>query len=186
MSFSNPITGSQGTLLVPAIKSRNYIPGVSGWQITREGDAEFNTIDIRDNDLTLTGVSVFNTGSAVFSVTDLVYWALGNLVWFNVRVVASGAGSGTGIMGLGFAFEFTNVNSAGRTLPQIFGTTYTSFSGSNGVAALTQGTGIAESITAGGDITQIRNAFGEFIRGGHIIIGSQLVIQGGLGLIDVM
>lgn len=185
MSFSNPITGSQGTLLVPAIKSRNYLPGISGWQITREGDAEFNTIDIRDNDLTLASVSILNT-TATVSVQDLVYWELGNLVWWNARVLFSGAGSGTGIVGLAFPFEFQNQNSAGRTLSQVFGATYSGFSGSNGVAALSIPTGIAQGITAGGDVTQIRNGNGDFLRSGHVVNGSLLVIQGGLGLIDVM
>lgn len=40
MPFANDIVG--GTkLLIPAIRSPNYIPGVSGWSINRDGSAEF-------------------------------------------------------------------------------------------------------------------------------------------------
>jgi hypothetical protein len=42
MSFQNPITGGQGALIRPAIKSPNFVEGVSGWSIDRNGDAEFN------------------------------------------------------------------------------------------------------------------------------------------------
>lgn len=41
MAFSNPITGAQGTLVRPAIKSPDYVPGVSGWAIKRDGTVEF-------------------------------------------------------------------------------------------------------------------------------------------------
>jgi hypothetical protein len=42
MSFQNPITGGQGALIRPAIKSPNFVEGVSGWSIDRNGNAEFN------------------------------------------------------------------------------------------------------------------------------------------------
>lgn len=42
MSFTNPITGGQGALIRPAIKSPDYVPGVSGWTINRDGTVEFN------------------------------------------------------------------------------------------------------------------------------------------------
>lgn len=47
MTFSNPITGGQGALVRPAIKSPDYVPGVSGWSINRDGTAEFNDLTIR-------------------------------------------------------------------------------------------------------------------------------------------
>jgi hypothetical protein len=40
--FSSPITGNQGQLNVPQIKSPDYVPGVSGWAIFRNGNVEFN------------------------------------------------------------------------------------------------------------------------------------------------
>lgn len=46
MSFENPIVG--GTVLrIPAIQSPNYVPGVSGWAIFQNGNAEFDNITIR-------------------------------------------------------------------------------------------------------------------------------------------
>ncbi len=47
VAFSNPITGGQGALVRPAIKSPNYITGVSGWTIKKDGSAEFNNLTIR-------------------------------------------------------------------------------------------------------------------------------------------
>lgn len=47
MAFSNPITGGQGSLVRPAIKSPDYTPGVQGWSINKDGTAEFNDITIR-------------------------------------------------------------------------------------------------------------------------------------------
>lgn len=46
MPFQNDIVG--GTkLLIPAIQSPNYVPGVSGWRIARDGSAEFSNITSR-------------------------------------------------------------------------------------------------------------------------------------------
>lgn len=47
MGFSNPILGSGGALVRPAIKSPNYVAGTTGWMIGRNGDAEFNSAVIR-------------------------------------------------------------------------------------------------------------------------------------------
>lgn len=47
MGFTNPIVGGSGTLIRPAIKSPDYAPGVSGWQIARDGTAEFNDVTAR-------------------------------------------------------------------------------------------------------------------------------------------
>jgi hypothetical protein len=41
MTFSNPIVGGT-TLIRPAIHSPDYVPGVSGWSINKDGTAEFN------------------------------------------------------------------------------------------------------------------------------------------------
>lgn len=42
MGFASPIIGGGGALQYPAIKSPNYVPGVSGWAIFKNGNAEFN------------------------------------------------------------------------------------------------------------------------------------------------
>jgi hypothetical protein len=45
--FSQPITGNEGTLLIPAIQSPNFQEGESGWEISADGSAEFNDATIR-------------------------------------------------------------------------------------------------------------------------------------------
>lgn len=47
MPFDNPITGGQGALVRPRIKSPDYIPGVQGWSINKDGSAEFNNVTVR-------------------------------------------------------------------------------------------------------------------------------------------
>lgn len=50
-----PIAAGDGSLIFPALKSPDYVPGVSGWKLDRAGDAEIN-------DLTARG-TVFVSGS---------------------------------------------------------------------------------------------------------------------------
>lgn len=48
MAFKNDaIGGESGELVRAAIHSPNYVPGVSGWTINRDGYAEFNNVNIR-------------------------------------------------------------------------------------------------------------------------------------------
>lgn len=60
MAFANPITGGQGALLRPAIKSPNYMPGMSGWTINRDGTAEFADLTIRSSDGSSTTITIAN------------------------------------------------------------------------------------------------------------------------------
>ena len=45
--FNNPVVGGDGTLIIDQIKSTNYVAGVSGWQETKDGSAEFNNVTVR-------------------------------------------------------------------------------------------------------------------------------------------
>jgi hypothetical protein len=45
--FSNPIIGGGGALVYPSIHSPDYVPGVSGWTINKDGSAEFNNASFR-------------------------------------------------------------------------------------------------------------------------------------------
>jgi len=48
VSFSNPVVGGEnGELVRRSIQSPDYVPGVSGWSINRDGSAEFNNVTIR-------------------------------------------------------------------------------------------------------------------------------------------
>lgn len=45
--FSNPVADAAGNLVRAVMKSINYVMGISGWQISRNGDAEFNDVTVR-------------------------------------------------------------------------------------------------------------------------------------------
>lgn len=70
--FNNPILGGDGGLVRATIKSPDYVPGVAGWAINKDGSAEFNDVIFRGS------VVIDNAGEAL-----LVYDgtpALGNLI----------------------------------------------------------------------------------------------------------
>lgn len=52
--FSNPIVNAAGTLIKNVIKSVNYVAGSLGWQISKDGNAEFNLGNFRGS-ITVTG-----------------------------------------------------------------------------------------------------------------------------------
>jgi len=45
--FNNPIIGGGGGLVYPSIHSPNYLTGISGWTINKDGSAEFQNAIIR-------------------------------------------------------------------------------------------------------------------------------------------
>lgn len=45
--FSNPVSNAAGTLVRAVLKSVNFVAGLVGWQISRDGDAEFNNVSVR-------------------------------------------------------------------------------------------------------------------------------------------
>jgi hypothetical protein len=47
MSFRNPVVGGGGGLIRNWIQSPDFVTGVSGWQIARDGTAEFNDVLVR-------------------------------------------------------------------------------------------------------------------------------------------
>lgn len=61
MAFNNPITGGGGTLVIDRIKSDNFVPDVSGWDIEKNGDAFFNNITAKGS-VTTNLVIVDNNG----------------------------------------------------------------------------------------------------------------------------
>jgi hypothetical protein len=54
--FGNPIVGGAGSLVRQSIHSPDYVPGVSGWSINKDGTAEFNSTLIR-GDLRVVGAN---------------------------------------------------------------------------------------------------------------------------------
>lgn len=70
----DPIAAGDGSLIFPALKSPNYVPGESGWYLSRDGDIELNDVTAR-GDLRVNGSNgsyVYAYNSAGQSVIDLM------------------------------------------------------------------------------------------------------------------
>jgi len=63
-----------------SIRSANYVPGVSGWQIDSEGDAEFNNVTVRGSIITGSGSDI-----------NADYISTGTLTAIKVQTASSGA-----------------------------------------------------------------------------------------------
>jgi hypothetical protein len=61
--FNNPIIGGGGGLVYPSILSPDYVTGVSGWSIDKNGNAEFNNLVFRGSfngdDFVITSAGMF-------------------------------------------------------------------------------------------------------------------------------
>lgn len=75
--FSNPLIAGDGTLLVDAIKSPNYVPAVSGWTVNEDGSAAFNNVTMRGSLEARNGNAVIALRPAIPSLTvnpnDTIY-----------------------------------------------------------------------------------------------------------------
>src|ERR1700755_1932657 len=60
--FSNAVVGGVGTLIRNFIKSFNYIAGVAGWIITKDGSAEFNNATVRGTVVIGSGTITMDAG----------------------------------------------------------------------------------------------------------------------------
>lgn len=74
LGFGDPVT-SGIFLLIPAIRSPGYVPGVTGWTINQDGTAEFNSLSIRG---TFTGTDFIINSAGVFFYSGVP--AAGNLI----------------------------------------------------------------------------------------------------------
>lgn len=62
MSFDNPLNAGQ-TLILGSLHSPNYVAGVSGWSINKDGTAQFNSVTIIGNRITINNTS--NNGQII-------------------------------------------------------------------------------------------------------------------------
>jgi hypothetical protein len=92
--FAQPIVAGEN-LLIPAIQSPNYVPGVSGWAIFQNGSAQFNNIALGGGSLVVTGA-----GQGVFLYSGTP--ATGNLIASFASSGGSDAHSNAYVKGLGF------------------------------------------------------------------------------------
>lgn len=107
-AFFLGLTQGQGNLSIPSIHSPNYVPGVSGWSIDKNGNVEFSTGTFRG---TLT-----NTGMFIYSGVP----AHGNLIASIAAVGGTdpfGNAFGAGISSVTPTGQFSNINGA----EQVFG-----------------------------------------------------------------
>lgn len=62
--FNDSIVGGMGKLIRALVESPNYVPGVSGWAIKKDGSAEFNNLTVRN---------AIQTGGTITGTTILGY-----------------------------------------------------------------------------------------------------------------
>lgn len=61
--FPNPVVGGGGALVIPLIRSPNFVANLTGWQIAADGSAQFNNLEIRG---TLNGTDFVINSSGIF------------------------------------------------------------------------------------------------------------------------
>jgi len=65
--FAHDIAGGQGNLIATSLQSPNFVSGVSGWQVTKTGDAQFNSVTVRGEfqgtDFIIDSAGIFFYGS---------------------------------------------------------------------------------------------------------------------------
>jgi hypothetical protein len=109
IQFENPLTA--GTVLIrSAIQSQNYIPGIAGWIIEADGDAEFNNLVVRGT-FQGTRFIINNNGMLFYSGVP----ANGNLI----ASIASIAG--TDSFGNGFGSGVVTYDPVGRFFANLVG-----------------------------------------------------------------
>lgn len=89
--FRNPITGGQGALVRPAIKSPNYVAATIGWTINKDGTAEFNNVTVRGS------VFVVGANGTIVQITNTPTVALillrpptvAGVTWDSAQIVAA-------------------------------------------------------------------------------------------------
>lgn len=92
--FAQPIVAGTN-LLIPAIQSPGFVPGVTGWQINKDGSAQFHNIALTGGSLVVSGA-----GQGVFLYSGTP--AAGNLIASFASSAGTDAFGNDYIEGLGF------------------------------------------------------------------------------------
>lgn len=77
--FQNAVVGGGGALVRVLIKSVNFVAGSSGWQITKAGDAEFNSLTLHSG-LTVPDAADIPAELSAYFGTDLLSVVLYNFI----------------------------------------------------------------------------------------------------------
>jgi hypothetical protein len=105
--FSNPLIGGGGGLVYPSIHSPDFVHGVSGWSINKDGSAEFHDIVLPSGS---GGASIYfdSTEPVGAHLGDLWYDISNGMLEHQLQLVSSGAstfgttsGAGATIAGAG-------------------------------------------------------------------------------------
>lgn len=124
IEFENPLTA--GTVLVrEQIQSQNYDPGVAGWVVKANGDAEFNSVVIRGGTV-VSGLALYYDGTP----------AAGNLIMSIAAAAGVDAFGNAYVQGLGVYGADGDLSADGGALIQ---------QGSNGSAVALSAGGIGNS-----------------------------------------
>jgi hypothetical protein len=110
MSFTNSIVAGGGSLVRSQIKSPNFVTGVSGWIIRRDGSAEFDNLTIRG--------TFFGTDFEINSLGTFFYSGLpaaGNLI----ASITSAGGADDG-HGNPFLSGINSYNQAANSFAELF------------------------------------------------------------------
>jgi hypothetical protein len=96
--FANSIIGGAETLIRKAIRSANYVAGVAGWTINKDGSAEFSDVTIRgdialsDFYAPITSVYDASSGGAPTWATVGSFVAFSGTAWASADVLAPASG----------------------------------------------------------------------------------------------
>lgn len=122
--FQNPPVGNQGTLTRVAIKSPNYVLGVTGWSVNKNGTAQFTGLVLIGGTFTGTNFIINDNGAFFYSGTP----AAGNLI-ANIT-----SGGGTDSFGNTYFAGVSVYDSAGNVVELAAGSIFT-FNESTGLFA---------------------------------------------------
>ncbi len=72
MGFANAIIGGAAALIRAAIRSPNFVTGVSGWSVNKDGSAEFSDLTARGNIVAteIAGIAYVRASGDISGVTD--------------------------------------------------------------------------------------------------------------------
>lgn len=93
IEWANPIAAGDGSLIYPQIKSPDYVAGVSGWAIFRNGSVEFNNATIRGSVSAGGGTVVLDSnGIRVADISGNVEYLVNRSGGFAARNVPNNGG----------------------------------------------------------------------------------------------
>jgi hypothetical protein len=157
------LTQGMGNLAIPSIRSPNFVTGISGWQISKNGNAEFNNITIRGGTV-ISGTALGYNGTPApgnLAYSESVTGGIdqfGNVYKAGVWIYgANNAAAGLELFGGDAGVVFSPPGSAHLTSdPQIFGSNFNA-NAVNETEALTLFSGQAASL-AGAEFVIISEA----------------------------